>query len=567
MIRIIIFGCSILFIILFFPSCYSVKKIRKRAKLLEEYNKYYINDSLKFSYMMPGDYKENTKYKHGIIGLHTQKTNFSSKYCLAHFYTTVPPILEHYTFYFKDYKDFVKEIRKLKIDSLHVKDLATEIPFIDSFNNTIINCTNLKQNLGKVCIIAKSSKENFKSLTREYLDFVFKNIRTDNNYNKIKFTSPFEIANDLFLEEDSTLNYLLPVKVLNKRRENYQIGSMNNLFNQCLFTYESFISNNLKKVTTNFQKLKNKSDLSHDMDIQFDFIATNDKALSLLVKKCSKEKVVIFNENHFIPNNRLLVSLFLKKLYANGFRYLALESIWEHANELNSRGFSVTKTGFYTREPMMANLISEALKIGYHVFGYDDFTKNREINQAINIINHTLKQDPSAKVLIMAGFDHIYEKSLNKKKWMANYFKEKSGIDPLTIDQVKFHQPTEHWLSIIDTSTIKRNTNFNCDIYLNNNLSYDQYAKCNRYKKYDFIIPSTIVKKLKKKNKKKQDYILSIYRLKDYNISKTAIPVYNYYIEDISENNISVLLGSDDYFFTVKNTIGVIVYGDIVKNY
>ncbi len=561
MIRIILFSFNILLITLFFPSCYSVKKIRKRARVLEEYNKYYINDSLKFSYMMPGDYKEDTEYKQRIAGLNTQKANLSSKYCLAHFYTTIPPLLDHYTYYYKDYKVFVKELNKFKIDSLHIKDLATELPFIDSFNNRVIKCINLKQNLGKVCIIAKSPKENFKSLKNEYLGFVFKNIRTDDDYSKMEFTNPFKIAENLFIREDSTLNYLLPVEVLNKRRKNYQTEPINNLYNQCLFTYESFISNNLEKIETNFQKSKKKNFLSHD--IQLDFIATNDSALSLLVNKCSKEKVVMFNENHFIPNNRLVVSLLLKKLYAKGFRYLGLESIWEEENELSDRGFSVTKTGFYTREPMMANLISEALKIGYHVFGYDDFTKDREINQAINIINHTLKQDPSAKVLIMGGFDHIYEKSLNKRKRMAEYFKEESGINPLTIDQVKFQYPTEHWLSIIDTSSIKQNTNLNCDIYLNNNLSYDQYSKYNNYKKYDFHIPSTIIKKLKKKNKKNQNYILSIYRLQDYNKSKKVIPVYNYLIEDISKNEISLLLKKDGYFFTVKNNFGVIVYEGI----
>ena len=300
--------------------------------------------------------------------------------------------------------------------------------------------------------------------------------------------------------------------------------------------------------------------MHQDTNIQFDIIATNEAALNLLVKKCSKEKVVMFNENHFIPSNRLLVSLFLKKLYSHGFRYLGLESIWEKENELSKRGFSITKTGFYTREPMMANLIREALKIGYYVFGYDDFSKDREINQAINIINHTLKQDTSAKVLIIGGFDHIFEKSLNKRKRMAEYFKEKSGIDPLTIDQVKFQYLAKPWLSIIDTSLIKQNTNFNCDIYLNNNLSYDQYSKYNNFKKYNFIIPSTITKKLKKKN---QNYILSIYRLQDYNKSKKVIPVYNYLIEDISKNEIPLLLGTDDYFFTVKNNFGVIVYEGI----
>jgi len=53
--------------------------------------------------------------------------------------------------------------------------------------------------------------------------------------------------------------------------------------------------------------------------------------------------------------------------------------------------------------------------------------------------------------------------------------------------------------------------------------------------------------------------------LKVYNISKKVIPVYNYFIEDISKNEIPLLRAKDDNIFTVKNNCGVIVYEGIVE--
>ncbi|MGB1243339.1 MAG: hypothetical protein ACPG49_12500, partial [Chitinophagales bacterium] len=63
--------------------------------------------------------------------------------------------------------------------------------------------------------------------------------------------------------------------------------------------------------------------------------------------------------------------------------------------------------------------------------------KEREIGQAINI-KKILDKDPQAKIFVHAGFGHIKEDTTlsNWGKAMAGRFKEFTGINPLTIDQV-----------------------------------------------------------------------------------------------------------------------------------
>src|SRR5690606_19107405 len=74
-------------------------------------------------------------------------------------------------------------------------------------------------------------------------------------------------------------------------------------------------------------------------------------------------------------------------------------------------------------------------------FGYEaDPGKNgkeREIEQAENI-KRILDENPHARIVIHAGFSHIREDDHinNWEKAMAGRFKEYTGIDPLTIDQV-----------------------------------------------------------------------------------------------------------------------------------
>lgn len=161
-----------------------------------------------------------------------------------------------------------------------------------------------------------------------------------------------------------------------------------------------------------------------------------------IVKRSAEERIVIINEAHQNPRHRVFTRSLLEGLYKNGYRYLGLEAVSDTL--VNTRRYAVETSGFYTKEPEFGNLIHEAIRIGFTVFGYEATEgkngKDREIEQARNI-EAFMSAHPEGKYFIHCGFDHVYEKEVrNWGKAMAGRLKEYTGIDPLTVDQVKFSE-------------------------------------------------------------------------------------------------------------------------------
>lgn len=163
-------------------------------------------------------------------------------------------------------------------------------------------------------------------------------------------------------------------------------------------------------------------------------------AREYIKERSRREEIIIINEAHHLGIHRSFTMSLLSDLYANGYRYLGLEALLDQ--EVNTRNFAIKDSGYYTQEPEFANLIYCARKIGFIVFGYEATDgqngKEREIQQAINIRDF-LKKNKAGKCLIHCGFDHVYENEVDGwEKAMAGRLKEFLGIDPFTIDQVRY---------------------------------------------------------------------------------------------------------------------------------
>lgn len=166
----------------------------------------------------------------------------------------------------------------------------------------------------------------------------------------------------------------------------------------------------------------------------------NEKAMDGLIAKARLTNVVMINENHFYPAHRSFIIDLLPKLRTEGYTHLALEALGASADSLLNQpnGFPNLKTGFYSREQTFGNLLREAKALGYQFVAYEneDRAKDRELGQAENLYRKTIGADKNAKVLVIAGVDHILEQpTASGKKWMAMRFKELYQIDPLTISQ------------------------------------------------------------------------------------------------------------------------------------
>lgn len=197
--------------------------------------------------------------------------------------------------------------------------------------------------------------------------------------------------------------------------------------------------------------LPNKAPDPDPMKLGFDHAVP---ANAQILRQARGRQAVFLNESHGDAQTRAANYTLLAPLRKQGFKYLALETLARVDPEpsgptacsaprlgdadLPSRGYPVhRKTGYYTSEPVYGEIIREAIRLGFTLVSYDNFSNlaPREQHQA-EMLHCLFKADPKAKVLVIAGFSHIAEDK--ESGWgggmMAYRFKALTGIDPLTVN-------------------------------------------------------------------------------------------------------------------------------------
>jgi hypothetical protein len=184
-----------------------------------------------------------------------------------------------------------------------------------------------------------------------------------------------------------------------------------------------------------------------------------ENAVNFISKNLLNRRLVMLNEAHHLPLCRLFAIHLLDSLKKNGFNYLALETLTRN-NKINKNGFPTLGDGFYSQEPMFAELIRQAVLKGFQIIDYEDsgdttgcipppdahrfYCNNLREEQAAERIAAVFKKDPKAKVFIYVGHDHNYKdyyvaqrqrRDGQKWKFLAIQLKEKLGFDPLSINQ------------------------------------------------------------------------------------------------------------------------------------
>ena len=134
----------------------------------------------------------------------------------------------------------------------------------------------------------------------------------------------------------------------------------------------------------------------------------------------------------------------LRKL---GYTHLAAETFGPN---MMSQGYVSYASGYYTRNPVYANFVRDAAKDGWKLVDYehrptdreadsklppDERQRQRESGQARNLLERILAKEPQAKIFIFAGYGHAQKSTTGSVPMMADYFKQMSKIDPLSIDQ------------------------------------------------------------------------------------------------------------------------------------
>ena len=138
-------------------------------------------------------------------------------------------------------------------------------------------------------------------------------------------------------------------------------------------------------------------------------------AKASIISNAPHYKVIMINESHAKPVHRAFTYSLLEDLYKEGYHYLAMEAFNNYANKcLDSLNVF---TGYYTYEPVAGELVRKALQLGYKLVSYEDTSalahsaSQRDSVQAENIYA-VIKKDPSAKILVHAGYGHISEEKM-----------------------------------------------------------------------------------------------------------------------------------------------------------
>jgi len=165
-----------------------------------------------------------------------------------------------------------------------------------------------------------------------------------------------------------------------------------------------------------------------------------ESALKVIEREAGKTRLVVFGEEHHLPQTRSLYESLLRVLWSQGYRYLAAETFTDEVMRPDFK-YPDYQSGYYLLDPVFASAVRVAKDLGYKLIAYDTKERGpsgdasfRDRTQAENIKARTFDLDPQAKVFIMAGRGHASEETA-QDGWtpMASVLKRLTGIDPLTV--------------------------------------------------------------------------------------------------------------------------------------
>ena len=218
-----------------------------------------------------------------------------------------------------------------------------------------------------------------------------------------------------------------------------------------------------------------------------------------ILKQFENHQIIMFNEAHDRVQTRAFFLSMLPALKKAGATCLAMEALDQKGNLKTLDG----TTGYYTCEPVMGQIIREALRLNFKLIAYEDVDmgihSSNQIDsiQAKNIFQNIATETGIEKTVVLAGYGHISEVGFDlSTKFMAMWFKQMTKIDPLTVSQTDFIEAS--YLNMIMTGPVKIIDKTDIKIFDSGLLShsdipfYDLYV-CHPYTLYIHNRPSWLV--------------------------------------------------------------------------
>lgn len=209
-------------------------------------------------------------------------------------------------------------------------------------------------------------------------------------------------------------------------------------------------------------------DKASQEDIAAAKVAERRPAIPAIMEMARSRRIVILNEAHDDPEHRAFALSVLTALRSAGFSRLAIEALTNDSDPkftdvagLRKRGYPVRETGGYIGDPVFADMIRKALALGYEPVAYEqtydqsqkdgDSIDAREEAQANNLAQ-AMAQNPTVRFVVYVGYHHAAKLPLfddgKPQRWMAARLWEKTGSEPLTIDQTGLGSTTQEKASV-----------------------------------------------------------------------------------------------------------------------
>lgn len=174
-------------------------------------------------------------------------------------------------------------------------------------------------------------------------------------------------------------------------------------------------------------------------------------ALPVIVAAARRTRIVILNEAHHSPRDRLFALQVARALRPLGYDILAAEAFNNYPEPLERMArerFPRRGTGTYLKEPVFGDFVRQALALGYTPVAYEQTPDQRragppgipgrEQAEAENLAA-IVRAHPGHKFFIYVGFSHLAEAPVDQgagaDEWMAARLRKMIAVDPLTVEQ------------------------------------------------------------------------------------------------------------------------------------
>ncbi|TRO92660.1 hypothetical protein FKB34_12595 [Glycocaulis profundi] len=181
-------------------------------------------------------------------------------------------------------------------------------------------------------------------------------------------------------------------------------------------------------------------------------------ALEALLDASETAQIIMINEAHNQPLHRPFIRDFGLALAHRGVAVFAAETFNHEVVSNMAGGHVPERIGFYTMEGSFARQVISLREAGYAFVAYEtertedqselswaDRIAIREEDQANHFIERVIEPGSDTRALVHVGHDHLNKRPVAIDEaeihWFAARLWDKTGIEPLSIDQTRCASP------------------------------------------------------------------------------------------------------------------------------